>query len=107
MQLITAIIQPFMVERLARQLRRQKVSGYTVTQVSGSGRSMPNTPEYLQPRVKFEIAANDDVVDTICEVITNAVTTHQDGDGILFVTPITRAINLQTLAVGANALTAD
>jgi nitrogen regulatory protein PII len=107
MQLITAIIQPFMMERLARQLRKQKVTGYTVTPVSGSGRDLANTPEYLQPRIKVEIAVNDETVDTICALITNAVNTHQDGDGILFVTPITHAINLQTLAVGANALTID
>lgn len=107
MQLITAIIQPFMVERLTRLLRKLEVTGYTVSQVSGSGRFLRDTPEYTQNRIKVEIAVNDDQLDEICDLICSTVSTHQDGDGIILVTPLTRVINLQTGAMGPKVLRPD
>ncbi len=107
MQLITAIIQPFMLDRLTRVLRKQNISGYTVTQVEGSGRDLADTPEYLQPRVKIEIAVNDENVPSICDLIGKTVSTHQEGDGILYVMPLLHVVNIQTGLKGPAALTVD
>ncbi|MBX9687550.1 MAG: hypothetical protein K2X27_12660 [Candidatus Obscuribacterales bacterium] len=107
MELITAVIQPFMLERLTRLLRKQKIGGYTVTQVNGSGQDLINSPEYMQPRVKVEIAVNPEQLDVICELIHKTVSTHQEGDGILFVTPISRVINLATGARDSLALSVE
>lgn len=103
MELITAIIQPFMLERVTRLLRKQKISGYTVSQVSGSG-PLAEDPDYMQPHVKVEIAVSSEQLEAICDQLYQAVSTHQDGDGILYVTPITQILNFRTGLRGARAL---
>lgn len=104
MQLITAIIQPFMLDRLCRVLRKENLSGYTVTAVKGSGRELSGSPEYLRDRVKVEIAVVDELVDSTVEIILSAVGTHQQGDGVIFVTPIFQVVNIQTRERGDRAL---
>ncbi|HNG22111.1 MAG TPA: P-II family nitrogen regulator, partial [Candidatus Obscuribacter sp.] len=69
MQLVTAIIQPFMVDRLTRALRKAKVSGYTVEEVQGSG-VVGDEPAYVRPRSRVEVAVNDDRVEEIIDLIT-------------------------------------
>lgn len=96
MKLITAIIQPFMIDKLARVLRKEPISGYTVSKVDGSGRDLALSPDYLRPRAKVEIAVNDEQVKQITELIAETVGTHQEGDGIVFVTAIETVINIQT-----------
>lgn len=104
MQLITAIIQPFMLDRLTRRLRKEKVPGYTVTQVSGSWHEMEEIPQPTMARIKVEVAVNDEQVDKICELICATVSTLQEGDGILMVTPINKVVSLRTGERGPRAL---
>lgn len=96
MKLITAVIQPFMVDKLARVIRKQRVSGYTITHVEGSGRDLESSPDYVRPRAKIEIAVNDNEVQQIVDLIVHTVGTHQEGDGIVIVTTIDTVINIQT-----------
>jgi nitrogen regulatory protein PII len=97
MKLITAIIQPFMVDKLARVIRKQPISGYTISKVGGSGRDLESSPaEYMRPRNKFEIAVNDHQVQELIDLIVHTVSTHQEGDGIIFVTTIDAVVNIQT-----------
>lgn len=96
MKLITAVIQPFMVDKLARVLRKQPATGYTITHVEGSGRDLELTPEYVRPRAKFEIAVNDEFVCEIVELIIQTVGTHQEGDGLVYVTTIDSVVNIET-----------
>lgn len=105
MKLVTAIIQPFMMDRLARALRKNNVSGYTASDVMGSGRDLANTGDYLQPRVKVEVAVLDEQVSSLIDLIVQTVRTHQDGDGIILVTPLLQVVNIQTGLTGENALT--
>lgn len=104
MQLITAIIQPFMLDRLTRALRMHEVTGYTVTELKGSGRDLANSPDYLRPRVKIEIAANDDDAAQIIELISETVSTHQEGDGVVYALPLSSFANIQSGLVGSEAL---
>lgn len=104
MKLITAIIQPFMLDKLARALRKKQCTGYTATEVQGSGADLLQTPAYLQPRVKVEIAVNDHLVDEITEMIVSTVSTHQEGDGVIFISALEDVINIQTQLRGPEAL---
>lgn len=104
MQLITAIIQPHMLDRLTRRLRKERVPGYTVTQVSGSWHELEENPQPTMARVKVEVAVNDEQVDKICELICATVSTLQEGDGILMVTPINKVVSLRTGERGPRAL---
>lgn len=96
MKLITAVIQPFMVNKLARVIRKEPVSGYTISDVKGSGRDLDSSPDYVRPRSKIEIAVNDHQVRQIVDLIVKTVGTHQEGDGIIFVTNIDSVVNIQT-----------
>lgn len=107
MKLVTAVIQPFMIDKLARVLRKQRITGYTVTRVEGSGRDMVLSPDYLHPRAKFEIAVNEAQVSALTETIIKTVGTHQEGDGIIYVTPIVSAVNIQTAQENEAALSVD
>lgn len=107
MKLVTAVIQPFMVDKLARVLRKQKITGYTITRVEGSGRDLALSPDYLRPRAKIEIAVNEAQVAQLTETIVRTVGTHQEGDGMIFVTPIFSAVNIQTAQENEAALSID
>lgn len=104
MKMVTAIIQPFMLDKLTRALRKQALTGYTAADVQGSGADLIATGVYMAPRVKLEIAVNDDQVDMVTELILKTVGTHQDGDGIIFVTNLEEIINIQTQLRGPAAL---
>ncbi len=102
MQLITAIIQPYMVDRLTRALRKARVTGYTIGEVHGSG-IIGDDPVPHKPRSRVEIAVNDDRVDEIFNVITSTVSTHQKGDGIIYAVPISHFVHIDS---GRNDMTA-
>jgi len=95
-KLVTAIIQPFMVAKLARAIRKQPVTGYTITHVEGSGRDLEASPDFVRPRAKIEIAVNDNQVEETIDLIVKTVSTHQEGDGVVFVTTIDAIVNIQT-----------
>ena len=92
MKLITAVIQPSMLERLASALRKARVPGITVVEAKGFGRetflSDWDLTGYLTPKTKVELAVNDDQVENLVKLIQKTVTTGQSGDGIIFVTEI-------------------
>ena len=83
MKLVTAIIQPFMIDRLARALFKAPISGYTVTESQGSAKPDMSNPQYLVPRSKVEIVIREEHVEELINIILHAVGTHQDGDGLL------------------------
>lgn len=104
MKLVTAIIQPFMIDRLARALFKAPISGYTVTESQGSAKPDMSNPQYLVPRSKVEIVIRDEHVEQLINLILHTVGTHQDGDGILYVSNIDQVVDIATGKRGAEAL---
>ncbi|MBX9878407.1 MAG: P-II family nitrogen regulator [Candidatus Obscuribacterales bacterium] len=104
MELITAIIQPFMLDRLTRTLRMQEITGYTVTELKGSVLNLNDSADYLQPRVKVEIAVNNEESSNIIQLISKTVRTHQEGDGIIYSVSLNSFSNIQTGLTGPEAL---
>lgn len=105
MKLVTAIIQPFMTDKLARALYQAPVTGYTVIDCRGSNIEEDST-DYWAARVRVEIAVEDESVKAMIDLILNTVGTHQQGDGMIFVTELLDAINIQTGLRGTAALSA-
>lgn len=103
MKLITAVIKPFMLDRLCRALIKAPITGFTVTDSKGYGRG-GEEPDYLTARVRIEIVLLPENVDAVIESILKAVSTHQEGDGILFVTEVESVVNIRTGAKGRDAL---
>jgi nitrogen regulatory protein P-II 2 len=109
MKLITAVIQPRMLERLASALRKAKVPGITVVEAKGFGRetflSDWDRAGYLTPKTKVELAVNDDQVEEIVQLIQRTVTTGKSGDGIIFVSELLASVRIGSGESGDVALT--
>ena len=104
MKLITAIIKPFKLDDVREAISETGVDGLTVTEVKGFGRQKGHTELYrgaeyqvdFLPKVKLEIAVNDDQVDRLVEVITGSAKTGKIGDGKVFVYDLERAVRIRT-----------
>lgn len=104
MKLITAIIKPFKLDDVRQALSEVGVTGITATEVKGFGRQKGHTELYrgaeyvvdFLPKVKLEIAINDDQVDTAIEAISNAANTSKIGDGKIFVSPLEHVVRIRT-----------
>ena len=88
------------------------VTGLTVTEVKGFGRQKGHTEIYrgaeyavnFLPKVRVDVAVDDNQVDKVVEVIANAAKTGQIGDGKIFVTGIEGAVRIRTGETGSDAL---
>jgi nitrogen regulatory protein P-II 2 len=112
MKLILAIIKPFKLEEVRTALDRLGVRGMTVSEANGYGRQKGHTEIYrgseyavaFMPKLRLEIAIEDDEVDPAVEAIQAAARTGQIGDGKIFVLPLERAIRVRTGETGDEAL---
>lgn len=112
MKMITTIIKPFKLDEVREALSAINVQGITVTEVRGFGRQKGHTELYrgaeyvvdFLPKVKIEIAVNDDIVDQVIEVIEKAAKTGKIGDGKIFVYNLEQVIRIRTGETGDEAL---
>ena len=112
MKTVTAIIKPFKLDDVRAALSDLGINGLTVSEVKGFGRQKGHTElyrgaeyqvEYI-PKVKLEIAADDDMVDQIIEAIISAANTGKIGDGKIFVSDLENVIRIRTGESGSTAL---
>ena len=112
MKLITAIIKPFKLDDVRESLGDIGVQGITVTEVKGFGRQKGHTELYrgaeyvvdFLPKVKLEIAIDDDLVDQVVEAITKAAATGKIGDGKIFISSLDEVIRIRTGETGKSAI---
>jgi len=112
MKLITAIIKPFKLDDVREVLSEIGVQGITVTEVKGFGRQKGHTELYrgaeyvvdFLPKVKIEVAIDDDLVERVIEAIGKAANTGKIGDGKIFVFNLEQAIRIRTGESGPEAL---
>ncbi|TVP52530.1 MAG: P-II family nitrogen regulator [Halomonas sp.] len=112
MKLITAIIKPFKLDDVRESLSDIGVQGITVTEVKGFGRQKGHTELYrgaeyvvdFLPKVKLEVAVDDDMVDQVIDAITQVANTGKIGDGKIFVMPLEQVIRIRTGETGKDAV---
>jgi len=112
MKMITAIIKPFKLDDVRQGLSDVGIQGMTVEEVKGFGRQKGHTELYrgaeyvvdFLPKVKLQIAVNDQDVDKAVEAIINAANTGKIGDGKIFVSPLEQVIRIRTGETGSNAV---
>ncbi|AEP28567.1 MAG: nitrogen regulatory protein P-II 2 [Gammaproteobacteria bacterium] len=112
MKLVTAIIKPFKLDDVREAISEIGIDGLTVTEVKGFGRQKGHTELYrgaeyqvdFLPKVKLEIAINDDQVERLVEAIVGAAKTGKIGDGKVFVYDLEQAVRIRTGEADADAL---
>lgn len=115
MKYIIAMIQPSRLDAVKEALSEIEVFRLTVTDAQGLGRQRGHTEVYrgheyhvnLVPKVKLEIAANDEFVDPIIDAISDAARSGDEGrigDGKIFVLPMEEAVRIRTRERGADAI---
>ncbi len=104
MKLIIAIIKPFKLEEVKSALAEVGVEGMTVTEVKGFGRQKGHTEIYrgseytvdFLPKVKIEVAVNDEAAAKAITAIAAAAKTGKIGDGKIFVVPLEQVVRIRT-----------
>jgi nitrogen regulatory protein P-II 2 len=112
MKMVIAIIKPFKLDDVRAALAEVGVQGITVTEVKGFGRQKGHTELYrgaeyvvdFLPKVKLELAVDDDQVDRVVEAIIETARTGKIGDGKIFVAELGQAVRIRTGEAGSHAL---
>jgi nitrogen regulatory protein P-II 2 len=112
MKYIIAIIKPFKLEEVREALGAVGIQGITVTEVKGHGRQRGHTEFYrgaeyavsFVPKIKIELAVEEELADKAIEAIKTSAQTGQIGDGKIFVLPLELALRVRTGETGAAAL---
>lgn len=112
MKLVIAIVQSDKIKVVKDALRDVKVGKITVSTVVGCGAQVGKTDTSdgtitdgdLLPRVRFEIAVNDDYVRPTVEAIVKGARTGNIGDGKIFIVPLEECIRIRTGEIGRLAI---
>ena len=112
MKLVTAIIKPFKLDDVRQALADVGVKGVTVTDVKGFGRQRGHTELYrgaeyvvdFLPKMKVEVAIDDELLEQVIEVISNTARTGKIGDGKIFIAPLEQVIRIRTGETGSEAV---
>ncbi len=112
MKFVSAIIKPFKLDEVREALSIIGVQGITVTEVKGFGRQKGHTELYrgaeyvvdFLPKVKIEIAIQDELLDQVVEAIEKSASTGKIGDGKVFVFDLEQVYRIRTGETGVEAL---
>jgi nitrogen regulatory protein P-II 1 len=114
MKLVTAIIQPDRLDAVREALIKAEITRITVSRVTGHGRQQADPEFYrgqsvvpdLMPKVRLDIACNDEFVDITVNTILEAARQEdgQVGDGKIFITALEECIRIRTQERGGQAI---
>jgi nitrogen regulatory protein P-II 2 len=112
MKQVVAIIKPFKLDDVRESLSEIGVQGLTVSEVKGFGRQKGHTELYrgaeyvvdFLPKLKLEIAIDDDLVEQVIEAVTKGANTGKIGDGKIFIYQLEHVVRIRTGETGPEAL---
>ena len=112
MKFVSAIIKPFKLNEVRESLTALGVKGVTVTEVKGFGRQKGHTEMYrgaeyvieFLPKLKVEIAIEDNQLEQVVEGLKKAASTGKIGDGKIFVFDLEHVMRIRTGESGPEAL---
>ena len=112
MKIVSAVIKPFRLDDVRSALSDIGINGLTVYEVKGFGRQKGHTElyrgaEYVVdyiPKVKIEVAIDDDLLDQVIDTIVESARTGKIGDGKIFVTNLENVVLIRTGESGSSAL---
>ena len=114
MKLITAIIREVQLDKVREALIAEDITRITVSRVSGHGqqrieemyRGQRIVPDLI-PKIRIEIAVNDEFMDIAVNAILGSARTNGEGsvgDGKIFITPLEQCIRIRTGEKGGTAI---
>jgi len=109
---IEAIIKPSKLDEVKAALSEIGVTGMTVSEVRGFGRTGGKQEVYrgsayvvdFVPKLKLDIIVKDDLLRQVLETIRGAANTGHIGDGKIWVTPVDEVIRIRTGEKGEDAI---
>jgi nitrogen regulatory protein PII len=112
MKIVSAVIRPHRLQDVKNALSVAGIVGLTVTDVRGAGRQKGQIERYrgseynmdLIPKVKIEVAIEDDQVETVVQAIRNSAYTGEIGDGKIFIMPLDDSMRIRTGDRGESSL---
>ncbi len=112
MKLISAVIKPFKLDEIKVAVREVGVTGMTVSQVRGFGRTGGHIEIYRGKEYEFdfvdklqvEIVVTDELVDRVVDAVASAARTDTVGDGMVWVTDIEHVVRIRTGERGPSAV---
>lgn len=112
MKFVTAIIKPSKLDAARVALMETRVSGMTISEVQGFGRQKGRVETYrgaeyvvgYLPKIRLEIAVEDDQLDHVLEALMKSARTGAIGDGKIFITDLAQVIRIRSGETGSAAL---
>jgi nitrogen regulatory protein PII len=112
MKMVYAVIRPHRLQHVKEALSDAGVVGLTVTDVRGAGRQKGQIERYrgseysmdLIPKIKLEVAVEDDQAEVIVQAIRDSAYTGEIGDGKIFVLDLEDAVRIRTGDRGEGSL---
>ena len=112
MKKIEAIIRTVKFEAVKTALEKAGIESMTVTEVKGRGKQKGITQQWrgaeyvvdMIPKTKIEIVVDDQLKETVVNLICDVAGTGSIGDGKIFVVPVEEVIRVRTRERGSEAL---
>lgn len=112
MKKIEAIIRPHKLDDVKDRLREIGISGMTVYEVKGFGRTGGKTEVYrgssyvtdFVPKLRLEVVVTDAMAGDVVSAIMSVAKTGKIGDGKIFLSTIDEAIRIRTGELGDDAI---
>lgn len=112
MKKIEAIIRPSKLDAVKSALNLAGITGMTITEVRGCGHQKGHVEIYrgseyvvnLLPKVKIEAVVSDELLDKAINAIIDSARTGEIGDGKIFISEISDAIQVRTGTRGEAAI---
>lgn len=104
MKMIMAVIQPYKLEKVNKELGKSGINLLTVTEVLGHGRQKGVTEPgkaskqdgRLLKKIQLQIFVNDDAVEGTIKTIIKGTKTGKIGDGKIFVMDVKDCVRIST-----------
>jgi len=112
MKLVTAVIKPFKLDEVKVAVKEVGITGMTVTQARGFGRTGGHIEIYrgkeyefdFVDKIRVEITCTDELVEAVIDAIVAAARTDTVGDGMAWVSDVEHVVRIRTNERGPEAL---